>query len=131
LKSWNVDTSVCAEVYSAVLPNSAILSRHDEKTILDNEFFNLLSYAHIAMMFDDPPLVPQPIGCHKDDILTQSQMLKTQDCAEFIACQKSKIAGLQKFDVMNTHPISHLLQRAKLISSIWSYHRKWLPNGPY
>ncbi len=56
-------------------------------------------------------------------------MLKTPDCDQFIASQKSEIAGLKKFDVMDIHPISDHPPRARLISSIWSYWRKRLPNG--
>ncbi len=63
------------------------------------------------------------------DILTQSQMFKVDDADQFIKSQQEEIAVLEKIDVMDIHPISDLPPRAKLLSSIWSYHRKRLPNG--
>jgi hypothetical protein len=56
-------------------------------------------------------------------------MLKTSEKEEFIASQTTEIAGLHKFDVMDIHHISKLPPRARLLSSIWSYRRKRLPNG--
>jgi hypothetical protein len=56
-------------------------------------------------------------------------MLKAPDAEHFIKCQKDEIAGLNKFDVMDIHNIKDLPPRAKLLSSIWSYRRKRLPNG--
>jgi hypothetical protein len=61
-------------------------------------------------------------------ILTQSQMLEMDEALSFITCQKDEIAGLQKFDVMDIHPIADLPPKAKLTSSIWSYRPKRLPN---
>jgi hypothetical protein len=81
---------------------------------------NPLSYAtHVSQSSDTSP-VQLDLGSNKEDILTQSQMLKTTDRNKFIDCQQSEIAGLKKFDVMDIHPISDLPPRARLISSIWS-----------
>jgi hypothetical protein len=56
-------------------------------------------------------------------------MFKADDAAKFIECQADEINGLRKFDVMDICPISSLPPRARLLSSIWSYRRKRLPNG--
>ena len=56
-------------------------------------------------------------------------MFKTVDKNAFIESQKTEIKGLRKFDVMDLHHISDLPPWALLLSSIWSYRRKWLPNG--
>jgi hypothetical protein len=56
-------------------------------------------------------------------------MLKATDSESIIACQRAKIEGLQQFDVMDIEHISKLPAKAKLLSSIWSYRRKRLPNG--
>jgi hypothetical protein len=61
---------------------------------------------------------------NKADTLTQGQMLKTADAADFILSQCSEIAGLEKMGVFSYHHISHLPPRAKLLHSICSYQRK-------
>lgn len=66
---------------------------------------------------------------NKNNILTQSLMLKTEDSDKFFACQPDEIKGLYDPDIIEIRHISNLPPRAKLLSSIWSYHRKWLPNG--
>jgi hypothetical protein len=66
---------------------------------------------------------------NKEDILTQSQMFKTEDKESFIACQQDNIAGLKKFKVMDIEHILQLPPKAKLLSSIWSYRHKRLPNA--
>jgi hypothetical protein len=81
----------------------------------------------------DPALAPPPIlqteGDNKQDILTQGQMFNAPDKQEFIHCQADEIASLYDLDIMDAHPISSLPPRARLLSSIWSYRRKRLPNG--
>lgn len=56
-------------------------------------------------------------------------MFKTSDKEAFIESQKIEIEGLRKFDVIDIHHISNLPLWALLLSSIWSYQRKRLPNG--
>jgi hypothetical protein len=56
-------------------------------------------------------------------------MFKASDATQFIDCQQAEINGLKQFDVMDVCHISSLPPRAKLLSSIWSYRRKRLPNG--
>jgi len=68
-------------------------------------------------------------GDNKQDILTQGQMFKAPDKQEFIRCQADEIGSLYDLDIMDAHPISSLPPHACLLSSIWSYHRKHLPNG--
>jgi hypothetical protein len=75
-----------------------------------------------------PPVHPQPIS-NWEDVLTQSQMLKTPDKEDFIKSQKAEIDGLLKFDVIDIHHISSLPAQVKLLSSIWSYCHERLPNG--
>jgi hypothetical protein len=65
----------------------------------------------------------------KEDTLTQSQMLRTTNHARFIEAQIPEIRGLEKMDVFQYKNIQDLPPRAKLLSSIWSYRRKWRPNG--
>jgi hypothetical protein len=81
----------------------------------------------------DPALAPPPIlqkeGDNKQDILTQGQMFKAPDKQEFIRCQADEIASLYDLDIMDAHPISSLPPRARLLSSIWSYCRRHLPNS--
>jgi len=66
---------------------------------------------------------------NKADTLTQSQMLKDSDRAHFVASQQSEIRGLQHMEVFDVQPISTLPTSAKLLNSIWSYHRKQSPVG--
>lgn len=66
---------------------------------------------------------------NKTDILTQSHMLKAADKEKFIQCQSDEIKSLYDLDIMDPYPITTLPSHAKLLSSIWSYRRKHLPNG--
>jgi hypothetical protein len=61
-----------------------------------------LSYRHMAATLDT---VPVDASSNREDILTQSQMLKSVDRECFIQLQKTKIDGLLKFDVMDIHPM--------------------------
>jgi hypothetical protein len=72
---------------------------------------NPLSYAHFAATPPStPPMIPS--ASNKEDVLTQSQMLKAADSAQFIASQQSEIDGLTKFDVMDIDHISSLPPKA-------------------
>jgi hypothetical protein len=77
----------------------------------------------------DVTLYAFPIVDNKADTLTQSQMFKASDAAEFIAAQPKEIHGLVKMGVFDVHPISSKPPNAKLLSSIWSYRRKRSPVG--
>ncbi len=66
---------------------------------------------------------------NKNDTLTQSHMLKAHDSAQFIACQIPEIRGLENIKKFQYRHISELPPRARLLSSIWSYHCKRHPNG--
>jgi hypothetical protein len=72
------------------------------------QLLNPLSYATVAVSPDETLISSPDIGSNKEDILTQSQMLKTTDRDKFIECQHSEIAGLKKFGVMDIHPITEL-----------------------
>jgi hypothetical protein len=77
----------------------------------------------------DHTLPRAPEADNKNDIITQSQMLKTPDKHSFVQSQADEIASLQELDIMDVRPIASLPPRARLLSSIWSYRRKRLPNG--
>jgi hypothetical protein len=119
-----------AEVYTAqrALTSPSDMNHNDTSETMPDNFVSLLTYDILSHTL---PLCPLAFNAcnNKEDILTQSQMLKTEHSADFIACQRNEIDGLQKFKVMDIEHISNLPARAKLISSIWSYRRKRLPNG--
>lgn len=56
-------------------------------------------------------------------------MLCDSDRDKFVQSQSSNIAGLQKMDVFEVHPMQTKATNAHLLSSIWSYKRKWSPVG--
>jgi hypothetical protein len=87
-----------------------------------------LSYAHVAQSEETNPTAATEAS-NKEDILTQSQMLKANDRNAFLESQIKEIDGLHKFDVMDLNPIAKLPPRARLLSSIWSYRQKQLLNG--
>jgi hypothetical protein len=66
---------------------------------------------------------------NKEDTLIQGQMLHAADSAEFFKVQTPEICGLEKMGVFQYCSMSNLPARAKLLSSIWSYHRKRQPTG--
>jgi hypothetical protein len=63
------------------------------------------------------------------DTLTQSQMLKQHDMANFLKAQIPELDGLTKMDVFDLLPIAQKPTQARLLSSIWSYRRKRNPIG--
>lgn len=70
------------------------------------------------------------VACdNKADTLTQSQMLRDSDRAQFIAAQAAEIKGLQKMEVFQVLPMNLKPATAKLLNSIWSYRRKRSPVG--
>jgi hypothetical protein len=66
---------------------------------------------------------------YKNDILTQSQILKSDDNAQFLASQTPEINTLLQNYVMDVHPMANLPPNAELLSSIRSYQHKWSPQG--
>jgi hypothetical protein len=127
-KELQANLGIHAEVYTAqVSAKDAVPAMTTHSPPCDN-FVSLLTYT--ASLSDVSEHLTAYMACNnKEDILTQSQMLKAHDSAEFIACQRTEITGLQQFDVMDIEHISNLPAKAKLLSSIWSYRRKRLPNG--
>jgi hypothetical protein len=128
LHQWKNDNGISADVYQLIDPKSSeqlplSLPLSDSQSPIC-----FLSYTYIAQTPDESS-PPSAIASNKEDTLMQSQMLKTLDKDAFIKSQVTKIDGLQKFDVMDLHLIAHLPPRARLLSSIWSYRRKRLPNG--
>jgi hypothetical protein len=65
----------------------------------------------------------------KEDMLTQSQIVRTHDMTDFLQAQIPEIRRLEKMDVFHYKPISGLPPNARLLSSIWSYRQKHRPNG--
>ena len=63
------------------------------------------------------------------DVLTQSQMKKASDRAEFEKAQVSEIAGLMDQDVFEFVHISDVPRQNRLLNAIWSYRRKKRPDG--
>jgi len=105
---WQQDHGIHASVYSAIL--TALLPIGDEANDapFSPQLPNPLSYATVAVSPDETLNYSPDIGSNKEDILTQSQMLKTTDRDKFIECQHTEIAGLKKFDDMDIHPITEL-----------------------
>jgi len=64
-----------------------------------------------------------------EDTLSQSQMLKAPDRADFEKVQIPEIRGLEKLGVFQYHKIAALPHGAQLLNSIWSYRRKRKPTG--
>jgi len=60
---------------------------------------------------------------NKDDTLTQSKMLRTDDMDKFISSQIPEIQGLEAMGVFAYKNMDTLPPRARLLSSIWSYCR--------
>jgi hypothetical protein len=134
-QSYTAERGINAHVYTAtIIPPLSTSSPTPSSSNTDEpsiplDFLSLLSYS-ININDSSPCDYHATMACNnKEDILTQSQMFHAPDSEDFIQCQKDEIAGLKKFDVMDIHHISELPPRAKLISSIWSYRRKRLPNG--
>lgn len=127
---WKQHNDINATVHHVLHPLATLSCTPMDLSdaLLDNlPTLNLLSYAHVATTASN--LEPSIANSNREVILMQSQMLKMPDRDSFIQSQKTEIEGLLKFDVIDIHPMQSLPRSSKLISSIWSYHRKHLPNG--
>jgi hypothetical protein len=126
LQAWKDTNGVNATVYH--IPQDTWNNADDSNILSPGNPSILLFYAHLVTL--DPSKQSQPnVASNKEDVLTQFQMLKASDSQCFIQSQSDEIAGLEKFDVMDIHPISSLPKSTKLLSSIWSYRRKHSPNS--
>jgi hypothetical protein len=136
MRQWQDEHGIDASVYRVTDPTVSSPSDNASTSVFSElsephaEFLDLLllSYVHLVQT----EVAPEPLhvmSSNKEDILTQCQMLKTEDKAKFIESQKAEIEGLLKFDVMDIHPISKLPPKARLLHAIWSYRRKRLPSG--
>jgi len=101
---WNERHGIWANVYHVSTPVANVLRLQDDDVNLPDEQLDIdpLSYRHMAATLDT---VPVDASSNREDILTQSQMLKSVDRECFIQLQKTKIDGLLKFDVMDIHPM--------------------------
>jgi len=77
-------------------------------------------YSTLQLIFTESSLHALPALNNKEVTLTQSQMLKTPDYAQFVNVQASEIRGLEKMGVLKYHPIQNLPPHSRLLSSIWS-----------
>jgi len=112
---YMVETTLPAQVESDTIPDDPIAA-------------NILSYALSATNTSAAPTAPSTAD-NKNDILTQGQMLCAPDKAHFMACQADEINTLSDMDIMDILPIAQLPPHARLVSAIWSYRQKRLPNG--
>jgi hypothetical protein len=110
----------------AVFPQTENQTSTEDPLSLPNIF---TVFAALPFETPDTPLYAFPIVDNKADTLTQSQMLKTTDAQHFISAQPKEIKGLMDMGVFEFHPISLKPREARLLSSIWSYHRKRSPTG--
>jgi hypothetical protein len=91
---------------------------------------NIFSAFHtLPVEHSDTPLHAYPVVDNKKDTLTQSQMLKDDNAPAFIQSQAKELQGLIDMDVFDILHISTKPERAKLLSSIWSYRCKRNPLG--
>jgi len=80
-------------------------------------------------VFSPTPYLAFPALDIDNDSLTQSNMLRAPDTADFIAAQIPEIQGLHQQGVFSYHPIAELPPGARLLNAIWSYRRKHSPTG--
>ena len=145
-QAWKRRHSISGNIYYC--PKYA---RDPRKSPRSDPSFNLTSTHDIAQIFQAaldhglssvpsmPPsegdINPDPstnalLSPHStEDTLSQSQMLKAPDRAEFEKVQIPEIRGLEKLGVFQYHKIASLPRGAQLLNSIWSYRRKRKPTG--
>jgi hypothetical protein len=128
--------------YMAKRPGDTFTS-YKRRRLIDDSIYVFMSTCHhvppsnsLPTIFEDlnpifkasadvpQDIPPFPHACpavdNKADTLTQSQMLRDSDRAQFIASQHAEIRGLLKLEVFDVRHISTKPQTAKLLSSIWS-----------
>ncbi len=130
-QQYKHDNGIAAEIYtacSATIIQELTLTNADDTPDDIHSFISLLTYHHFSSQDSYEPFAFMSCN-NKEDILTQSQMQTASDSDKFITSQWTELEGLLKFDVMEIHHISELPPKARLISSIWSYRHKCLPNG--
>lgn len=133
-QQWADWCGIGSNIFTAVLP---CVASADSKTLAPEvqpdahsqyTFSSLLSYSMSLSEIEIQSPTAYLAWNNANDILTQSPMLKTEDAEQFIQSRQDEITGLNKFEVIDIHHISELPAKAKLISSIWSYRWKQLPN---
>ena len=87
------------------------------------------TYINLPVIYTEASISAYLALDNKEDVLTQSHMLKAADMDKFLASQVPKIRGLEAMNVFEYKPMHTLPTRAHLLSSIWSYRRKRKPNG--
>jgi hypothetical protein len=125
LEAYKVAKGIIAHVYTAV---STVYDPTPPLVPVKEEPFHKHILSNTALL-SEVPTVSLTGSDNKTDILTQGQMFKAPDASKFVACQADEIASLHELDIMDIQPIQNLPHRARLLSSIWSYRRKRLPNG--
>jgi len=122
----DIDAYVCTLANS---PNGAMTLSVDE-TLLDPVLFHAPTTPGSVFPANSPATHPASTAVDsKADTLTQSQMLKQPDVADFLKAQLPELQGLVKMDVFDLLPIAQKPSHARLLSSIWSYRRKRNPIG--
>ena len=66
---------------------------------------------------------------NKEDILTQGQMIKVSDAAEFKKAQEPEIEGLGDRGVFGYQRKSTVPKGTTILRSVWTYRRKRRPDG--
>jgi hypothetical protein len=124
-RSYQQQNGCCATIYTAHT-SATHFQANPDPTI--SEDTNLFCYFTDA---DNMRSISLTESDNKTDILTQGQMFKAPDSSKFVKCQVDEIASLTELDIMDAFPLCKLPPQARLLSSIWSYRHKRLPNGVF
>jgi hypothetical protein len=131
--AYKIQQGINAKVYTATTTSGQYPSTPTASNIDFDQsstvFSPLLAYTAIDMAAQTTVQESTSTYDNKQDILTQSQMLKAPDVEHFIASQIPEFENLKKSKVMEVHSITTLPATGKLLSSIWSYQRKRSPQG--
>jgi hypothetical protein len=119
LTLYKKENGIHADVYTTTSTKQPQASSLPQQPTT-SDLFSLLTYTDIPDAAPSTPTTTMALD-PKNDTLTQSQMLKADDCDKFVASQVDEINGLSDLDIMDIKHISKLPPKARLLSSIWSY----------
>jgi len=134
LEQWRLQNNTHGHIYTAVNPSMAEPCATSSKGV--NSFLSSegADTPTISEGSNDPAVNSSILHAHiaatnTGDTLTQSAMLKSHDCSNFVQAQTSEIEGLTQSRVFSFHDITTLPPKVQLLNAIWSYCWKRSPTS--
>lgn len=111
---------------------SAVIPPHDPAALRPDDWPGIAQAALDCMPIDHTLNLDSLHACivsSNPDILTQGEMFRATDCADFLRSQVDEITTLETENVWRVIPRTELPPTARPLHAVWSYRRKRRPDG--